>query len=58
VAAAERRQKNSKMASDLVKKGYYHGRRMTSPCHNNIPVDMPGSAAYRRLLIQRGISLR
>ena len=49
MGAAEQRNKSSKMAADLVKKGIYHGKRTTTPHHNNIPVNEPGSAAYRRL---------
>lgn len=53
MGASEQRQKSSKMASDMVKKGIWHGRRMTSPTHNNYPVNEPGSAAYRRLMKSR-----
>lgn len=49
MGAAEQRNKSAKMAADLVKKGIYHGKRTTTPHHNNIPVNEPGSAAYRRL---------
>ena len=41
--------KNQKMAADLLKRGIWHGKRTTSPHHNNMPVNQTGSAAYRRL---------
>jgi hypothetical protein len=53
MGAAENRTKNSKMAADLVKRGIFHGKRVTSPHHNNIPVNETGSAAYRRLQKKR-----
>lgn len=44
------RAKNSKMAADMVKAGIWHGKRQgPGPKHNNLPVNEPGSAAYRRL---------
>ena len=49
MGAAENRVKSQKMAADLVARGIYHGKRTTTPHHNNVPVDLPGSAAYRRL---------
>jgi hypothetical protein len=56
MGAAENRAKNSKMAADLVRRGIYHGKRLTKGL-SNIPVDRAGSAAYRRLqdkLLSRG----
>lgn len=54
MGASEQRQKSSKMASDMVKKGIYHGRRMTTPRHANYPAfNEVGSAAYRRLMAKR-----
>lgn len=50
MGAAENRQKSSKMASDLKARGIFHGKRTTSPHHNNYPDDAAGSAAYRRLM--------
>lgn len=47
--SAERRLKDAKMAADLKAKGIYHGRRMTTTMAPSIPVNEPGSAAYRRL---------
>ena len=42
--------KNTAMAADLIKKGIYHGKRVTSPKHNNYPnLNEVGSAAYRRM---------
>lgn len=52
MGAAENRAKNSKMAADLVKRGIWHGRRMTKGL-SNIPPDEAGSAAYRRLMKKR-----
>lgn len=49
MGAAENRAKSAKMAADLKARGIFHGKRTTSPHHNNIPVDESGSAAYRRL---------
>ena len=49
MGVAENRTKNSKMAADLVKRGIWHGRRMTKGL-SNIPPNEPGSAAYRRLM--------
>lgn len=48
-SASDKRKKSQAMAADLLKRGIWHGRRTTSPKHNNIPVQRPGSAAYRRL---------
>lgn len=50
MAASDQRAKSAKMAADLAKRGIYHGKRTTTPHHNNIPVNEPGSAAYRRLM--------
>jgi hypothetical protein len=47
---AESKAKNSAMASDLVARGIWHGKRTTTPRHNNYPkLTDVGSAAYRRL---------
>lgn len=49
MGASENRAKSSKMAADLKAKGIFHGRRMTTPLHNNYPKpNEVGSAAYRR----------
>lgn len=48
-AGSADRAKNSKMAADMVKRGIFHGKRTTTPHHNNMPVDEAGSAAYRRM---------
>ncbi len=52
MGAAENRTKNSKMAADLVKRGIYHGKRLTKGL-SNIPPNESGSAAYRRLQAKR-----
>jgi len=56
MGAAEQRQKSSKMAADLVKRGIYHGRRMTSPYPNSgglTMVNAAGSSRYQRLIKRR-----
>jgi hypothetical protein len=54
MGAQEQRAKSAKMASDMVKKGIWHGRRMTSPTHCNYPKPNEiGSAAYRRRMAKR-----
>lgn len=53
MGAAENRAKNSKMAADLVKRGIYHGRRMTAPAANSGGTTAsggPGSSKYQRLI--------
>lgn len=47
--ANERSAKDAKMAADLKARGIYHGRRMSTTMAPAIPVNEPGSAAYRRL---------
>lgn len=42
-------EKDKKMAADLKARGIYHGKRQTSTNAPIIPVNEPGSAAYRRL---------
>ena len=53
MGASERRQKDSAMASNLVKKGIYHGKRTTSPAPNSggntVPKGAVGSSKYQRL---------
>lgn len=51
MGASENRVKSQKMAADLLKRGYWHGRRATSGL-SNIPdaTREIGSAAYRRLM--------
>lgn len=34
-------------------RGIFHGKRLSTPHHNNVPVDEAGSAAYRRLMNKR-----
>lgn len=51
MGASENRAKNSKMAADLVKRGIYHGKRLTRPAANSGGTSMtfgPGSAAAQR----------
>jgi hypothetical protein len=50
MGASENRNKNSKMAAELVKQGYPHGRRKSNPTMPTWPsMKDVGSAAYRRL---------
>lgn len=52
MSAADQRAKSSKMAADLVKRGIYHGRRMTSPYKNSggttMVMNQPGSSKQQR----------
>lgn len=51
MAAADQRAKSSKMAADLVKRGIYHGKRLTSPHKNSggtTMVNLPGSSKNHR----------
>lgn len=50
MGAAENRAKNSKMAADLVKRGIYHGKRLTKGLTNIPDFRDSGSAANRRRL--------
>jgi hypothetical protein len=54
MAASERRNAAQKTAAHLIAMGYPHGKRRSRPSHNNFPVNLPGSAAYRRLQLARG----
>lgn len=49
---AEQKAKNAKMAAELIKRGYPHGRRMTSPHSNSggttMVMNKPGSAKAQR----------
>lgn len=49
MGASERRNKDQAMAADLIRRGYPHGRRMTSGLSNIPSLGEVGSAAYRRL---------
>lgn len=52
MSASERRQKDQAMAAHLIRIGYPHGKRQSSPrpgSGNAPPVTDTGSAAYRRL---------
>lgn len=55
MSAAANKEKNQRMAADLVRRGYYHGRRATVGL-SAFPVDEPGSAAYRRLQRKKGVA--
>lgn len=51
MGAAAQKQKDAAMAAMLVKSGYPHGRRRTSPRPNSGGLTMtpgPGSAAFQR----------
>lgn len=53
MGAAEQRNKSQAMAADLLKRGIWHGRRMTSPHPNSGGTTMvfaPGSSKYQRLV--------
>lgn len=49
--AADNKAKNQKMAADLIKRGYPHGRRQSAPCTNSGGLDkrqgVVGSAAHQ-----------
>ncbi len=53
MSKARIKEKNQRMAADLLARGYFHGRR-ASVGLSGYPVDAPGSAAYRRLMRKRG----
>lgn len=48
-----KRAKDQKMAQDLVRRGIYHGRRMSVGLSNIPKLTDVGSAAYRRLRGQK-----
>ena len=53
--AADQRNKDQAMAAHLIRMGYPHGRRMTTPAPGSggYPVMETGSAAYRRLMAKK-----
>jgi hypothetical protein len=57
MGASEQRTKSAKMAADMVKRGIYHGRRMTSPYPNSggttMVMNTVGSSCYQRLIRRR-----
>lgn len=53
MAGNARSAKDSKMASDLVKRGIYHGKRLTKGLDNIPRTGDVGSAAYRRMKAKR-----
>lgn len=58
---AEERAKMSKMASDLIARGYPHGKRMSKPFPNSGGLTMvfaPGSTKYQRLMASKIINKR
>lgn len=51
MGAAEQRNKSAKMAADLVKRGIWHGKRMTRPYPDSGGTTMSngaGSSKYKR----------
>lgn len=51
MGAADQRAKSAKMAADLVKRGIFHGKRLTSPHRNSGGTTMvfaPGSSKNQR----------
>lgn len=51
MSAAQQRERSQRMAGDLVKRGIYHGKRMTRPAPNSggmTAVNKPGSSKYHR----------
>ncbi|MGB4951025.1 MAG: hypothetical protein WBO55_10375 [Rhizobiaceae bacterium] len=57
MAAADQRAKSAKMAADLVKRGFPHGRRMTRANANSggmtMVMNTVGSSKYQRLVASR-----
>jgi len=50
MSKADHKKKNSAMAADLIRRGFPHGKRMTTTKAPPVPpINEPGSAAYRRL---------
>ena len=57
MAGKERANKDREMAADLLRRGIWHGRRMTStnaPTMSFNRCGEVGSAAYRRLMLKLG----
>lgn len=53
---AENRNKSQKMATDMLKRGIYHGKRLTKGVSNIPGLNEVGSAAYRRRKNSRGVN--
>lgn len=56
MSRTEQAMKSKKMAADMVKRGIYHGRRMTKPFANSGGLTMSmeaGSSKYQRLMQRR-----
>lgn len=49
MGASERRNKDQSMAADLIKRGYPHGKRMSTGVNPVPRIGEIGSAAYRRM---------
>lgn len=57
MGVAENKAKNSKMAADLVARGFHHGKRQSKPYPNSggtTATGGPGSSKYQRLLARLG----
>lgn len=48
--AGAQRAKDQAMAADLIRRGYWHGKRMSKGLSNIPNINDVGSAAYRRRL--------
>lgn len=49
MGAAEQRNKSQAMAADMLKRGIWHGKRLTKGLDNIPKQGEVGSAAYRRM---------
>lgn len=50
MGAAEQRKRSQAMAADLLRRGFYHGKRASKGLSNIPNVADRGSAAYRRMM--------
>lgn len=53
MANKQQAQASAAWAKAAKDRGLYHGKRLSTPHHNNMPVDEAGSAAYRRMQKRR-----
>ena len=56
MSATEQRNRSQKTAADLLRRGIFHGKRLTSPYKNSGGLTMsngPGSAKYQRLIASK-----
>lgn len=53
MSAAQQREASQRMAADLIRRGYPHGRRQSKGLSNIPDLQDHGSAAYRRLQAKR-----